>query len=96
MKSEALQPRINHDLPHEEFGNGVLLSDHVRIAVEDYFAQIEGYPVNDLYAIVITEVEKPLIETVLDYARHNQSKAAKVLGLSRSTLRKKMTQYGLE
>jgi Fis family transcriptional regulator len=45
--------------------------------------------------MVINEVEKPLLETALKHAGYNQTKAAKVLGLSRSTLRKKLDQHGI-
>jgi Fis family transcriptional regulator len=45
--------------------------------------------------MVIEEVERPLIETVLDYAQGNQTQAARLLGISRSTLRKKMAHYGI-
>lgn len=74
----------------------LLLSDHVRMSLQRYFAQLDGHEATDLYAMVISEVEKPLIETVLEQCGHNQSKAAMVLGVSRSTLRKKMLQYGIE
>lgn len=73
-----------------------ILSEHVRMAMQNYFARLDGHETTNLYAMVINEVEKPLIETVLEQCGHNQSKAAQVLGLSRSTLRKKMTQYGIE
>jgi Fis family transcriptional regulator len=72
------------------------LSECVRTALKHYFAQLEGHQATGLYAMVITEVEKPLIETVLDQCGHNQSKAAQMLGLSRSTLRKKMAQYQID
>jgi Fis family transcriptional regulator, factor for inversion stimulation protein len=71
------------------------LSGHVRIAVEQYFSQLNGHPACGLYSMVIGEVEKPLIQTVLDHSGHNQTKAAWILGMSRSTLRKKMEYYGL-
>ncbi|HYE35075.1 helix-turn-helix domain-containing protein [Methylocaldum sp.] len=74
----------------------LLLSDHVRMTLRRYFAQLDGHEATDLYTMVISEVEKPLIETVLEQCGHNQSKAALVLGVSRSTLRKKMLQYGIE
>jgi Fis family transcriptional regulator len=45
--------------------------------------------------MVIREVEKPLIEAVLKHCGQNQTKASKVLGLSRSTLRKKVELYDL-
>lgn len=73
-----------------------VLSDHVRLAMRTYFARLDGHEATNLYAMVIHEVEKPLIETVMEQCGHNQSKAAQVLGLSRSTLRKKMAQYGIE
>lgn len=73
----------------------VLLSVHVKQALELYFAQLKGHDAANLYTMVMSEVEKPLLEAVLVYCGHNQSKAAKALGLSRSTLRKKMDQYGL-
>ncbi len=73
-----------------------LLSEHVRHAVERYFAQINGHPASGLYAMFIGEVEKPLIETVLKQVGFNQTKASKALGISRSTLHKKMNRYGLE
>ncbi len=71
------------------------LSDHVRTALEGYFARLDGHPVNDLYAMVLAEVERPLFETVLRHTGSNQTRAATILGISRSTLRKKLTQYGM-
>ncbi len=71
------------------------LSTYVRHAVESYFVQLDGHDSSGLYALVLAEVEKPLLETVLKHANYNQSKTAKILGLSRSTLRKKMDQYGI-
>lgn len=75
--------------------NTVTLSAHVKQAVDDYFAQLNGHAAADLYAMVLSEVEKPLLETALYHSGQNQTKAAKALGLSRSTLRKKLELYGL-
>lgn len=63
--------------------------------MENYFQNLDGQPVSDVYDMVMTEVEAPLLEIVLKYTRHNQTKAAQVLGLNRGTLRKKLKQYGL-
>jgi Fis family transcriptional regulator, factor for inversion stimulation protein len=71
------------------------LSSSVKQTVTNYLAQLDGHDPVQVYDMVLAEVEKPLLEVVLEYTRHNQSKAAKVLGVSRSTLRKKLEQYGL-
>ena len=71
------------------------LSIHVKKTMEHYFAQLNGHDTTGLHAMVISEVEKPLIEAALEYCGHNQTKASKILGLSRSTLRKKLDLYGL-
>jgi Fis family transcriptional regulator len=71
------------------------LSDHVRHCVEDYFSHLNGHESSGLYQLVLNEVEKPLLETALKHSDFNQCKAAKILGLSRSTLRKKLEQYGI-
>ena len=63
--------------------------------VADYFNQLEGEPVSELYQMVLAEMEIPLLEKVLEYTRGNQTKAAELLGLNRGTLRKKLKQYGL-
>lgn len=71
------------------------LRDSVEIAVNNYFQHLEGQDVTDVYDMVMSEVETPLLEVVMKYTRHNQTKAAQVLGLNRGTLRKKLKQYGL-
>ena len=49
----------------------------------------------DVYNLVISEVELPLLTSIMHHARGNQSLAAKMLGLSRGTLRKKLKTHGL-
>lgn len=74
----------------------LLLSECVRSALKDYFSRLDGHAVSELHEMVIAEVERPLIQTVLEHYGYNQSRTAQALGLSRSTLRKKITHYGLE
>ncbi len=81
--------------PHQSKTPPVTLSTHVKEAVELYFAQLNGHDAADLYNLVLHEVERPLLETALKHAGYNQTKAAKALGLSRSTLRKKLDQHGI-
>jgi two-component system response regulator AtoC len=49
----------------------------------------------NLYERILSEVEKTLIVQALEDNDHVQLRAAKELGLSRNTLRKKMQQYGI-
>lgn len=71
------------------------LRDYVENAVNNYFQHLDGQDVTNVYEMVLSEVETPLLEVVMKYTRHNQTKAAEVLGLNRGTLRKKLKQYGL-
>ncbi len=68
---------------------------HVKQTVEQYFLHLNGHDAVGLHAMVIAEVEKPLLQATLEHSGYNQTKAAKALGLSRSTLRKKLEHYGL-
>lgn len=71
------------------------LRDCVERAVTNYFQHLDGQDVTDVYEMVLAEVEAPMLEVVMKYTRHNQTKAANLLGLNRGTLRKKLKQYGL-
>ncbi len=72
------------------------LSGCMRIALQTYFRDLDGgQPPVDLYQTVLVEVELPLLEVVMKYADGNQSRAAKILGLNRTTLRKKLKQHKL-
>jgi Fis family transcriptional regulator len=66
------------------------LAEHVKQTIDLYFSQLNGHDAVNIYAMVINEVEKPLLESTLNHMNNNQSKAARSLGLSRSTLRKKL------
>ncbi len=50
---------------------------------------------NNLYELILAEVEAPLMECVMEYTKNNQSRAAIVFGLSRGTLRKLLKKYGM-
>ena len=71
------------------------LSECVRNALRFYLHRLGGYEVDDLHEMVIREVERPMIETVLEHTQGNQTRTAAMLGMSRSTLRKKMAHYGI-
>ncbi|EAR21423.1 helix-turn-helix domain-containing protein [Nitrococcus mobilis] len=68
----------------------------VREALEGYFRRLEDCECSGLYKMVLTEVEIPLLQAVMRVCSGNLTKAAQMLGINRSTLRKKLQYYGLE
>ena len=86
---------VLHPMETTKKNVSIPLSAYVKQSVEVYFSQLSDHDAVDLHALVISEVEKPLLEAALAHSGYNQTKTAKVLGLSRSTLRKKLEHYGI-
>lgn len=72
------------------------LADAVRRSLERYFRDMDGEKPTAIYDMVLRNIEKPLIETVLGRAEGNQTLAATMLGINRNTLRKKMHQLRIK
>ena len=68
----------------------------VRRTLDGYFRDLDGERPAGIYDMVISCVEKPLIEVVLHKVGGNQTQAAELLGLNRNTLRKKIRTYGIK
>ena len=68
----------------------------VRRAIDGYFKDLDGEKASGVYDMVINCIEKPLLESVLNRVRGNQTHAAQMLGLNRNTLRKKMKSHGIK
>ncbi|NNC23905.1 DNA-binding transcriptional regulator Fis [Salinisphaera sp. USBA-960] len=72
------------------------LRHYVGASLDQYFESLNGCePPDNLYEMVLAEVEKPLLERVLDQTGGNQSRAAEMLGINRATLRKKLRRHAL-
>jgi Fis family transcriptional regulator len=71
------------------------LSEAVDRAVQNYLSAMDGQEVTELYELVISEIEAPLLAAVLKRTGHNQSRSSAMLGLNSGTLRKKLKKYGL-
>ena len=71
------------------------LREHVAQSVRRYLRDLDGCDADDVYEIVLREMEIPLFVEVLNYCDGNQSRAAALLGIHRATLRKKLKEYGL-
>lgn len=62
--------------------------------LERFFLEHENeIPESGLYNRIINEVEKSIFIKTLGFTNNNQSKAAKILGINRNTLRKKLETY---
>tara|TARA_B100001250_G_scaffold364909_1_gene345302 strand:+ start:330 stop:596 length:267 start_codon:yes stop_codon:yes gene_type:complete len=72
------------------------LKDEVRKAMKRYFNQLDpkNTPI-DVYQLVLKEVEPPMLKSVMKFCNNNQSKAARVLGINRTTLRTKLKKYNI-
>ena len=76
-------------------GEGKQLGHQVSRSMRKYFKQLDGENPTDIYDMVIKEVELPLLEIVMKECDYNQSKASKILGINRGTLRTKLKEHNL-
>lgn len=74
---------------------GLCLNEFVRCVVRQYLDDMGNTPPDNLHELILNEVEKPLIEAVLEHTEGNQSRAAEVLGITRTTLRNRVKRYKL-
>jgi Fis family transcriptional regulator len=71
------------------------LEQSVRNRLERYFADLGESEPHDILAMVMTCVERPVLQVALEKTNGNQSRAADMLGITRSTLRKKLIAHNL-
>ena len=75
--------------------DALVLRHLVKNSLEQFLNELDDQQVGDLYALLMEQVEPPLLQIVMQRERQNQTRAAQALGLSRTTLRKKLVHYGL-
>lgn len=83
---------MNHKLYTGNHNQKLITRESVRI----YLESLNGHTTNQLYDLVIEETEKGMIVEVLDWCKGNRSKAAEVLGITRTTLRNKMRKLKIK
>lgn len=72
------------------------LEKAVKNLVKQYFETVDQHHENGfLHEELIRRVERELIHQVMKHTERNQSQTAKILGISRTTLRKKLMEYQL-
>lgn len=95
MTNRTATQRILEVVDGDRVGTSHSLRDYAERTLRRYFADLDGHDPSELYEFVLGEIEPPLLRTLMDYTRGNQSRAAAILGLNRSTLRKKLRQYNI-
>ncbi|MHB1947646.1 MAG: helix-turn-helix domain-containing protein [Gammaproteobacteria bacterium] len=75
--------------------DSITLRQAVRDTLRNYFTNIGGEQPVDFYSILLEEIERPMLEVLINHTHYNQVKMAHILGISRGTLRKKLKQYGM-
>ncbi len=96
---EIVRAELAEDLsgPVTPLASGESLSAAVDQHLKEYFDAHEGgLPASGLYGRIIRVVERPLIERALAVTRGNQIQAARLLGLNRNTLRKKIRELDIQ
>lgn len=71
------------------------ISECVRRSLDRYFRDLDGEKPNDVYDMVLSQVERPMLEVVMRQVKGNQTLAAELLGINRNTLRRKLNEYDL-
>ena len=71
------------------------LQEAVTSNLEKYFEDLDNTQPGLIYDMVLSAVEKPMLEVVMRHAGGNQLRASAMRGINRNTLRKKLTTYGL-
>ena len=78
-----------------EADNPIPLRQNVEEAIRRYLEDMGQSQPECLYRTLMAEVEPPLIKEVLRYTQGNQSKTARILGMTRNTLRTKLHRYDI-
>jgi Fis family transcriptional regulator len=71
------------------------ISECVKRTLDRYFRDLDGEKPSAVYEMVLRNVEKPMLETVMRHANGNQTVAAEMLGINRNTLRRKLIEHKL-
>lgn len=73
----------------------ITLRENVAEVMNHYFDNLKGEEPRNLYDFFIDEVDEPVLAAALKYTDNNQSETARILGISRGTLRTKMKKFGM-
>lgn len=78
-----------------EADSTIPLRQNVQAAIRRYLEDMGQSQPESLYRTLMAEVEPPLIEEVLRYTQGNQTQTARILGMTRNTLKAKLDRYDI-
>lgn len=85
----------NDEINIQHDNDQVTLRENVAEVMRHYFANLKGEEPRHVYDFFLDEIEEPLLAAVMKYTQDNQSETARILGLSRGTLRTKLKKFGM-
>lgn len=71
------------------------LEEIIETRLKSFLTRVKDLEMGDLYNTILPMAERPLLKLILKQTRYNQIKAAKILGINRNTLRKKIRDLGI-
>lgn len=71
------------------------LRDAAVRVVRRYLQDLNGTECNDLYSLMLRQVERPVLEEAMRHCAGNLTRASELLGMNRATLRKKLDELGI-
>ena len=94
-ESAAIEPAFFELTQPTEAATVASLREAVDLFVRRSLDEMEGELSSDFYDLVLSQMEAPLLQAVMEYTRGNQTRASQMLGLNRGTLRKKLKRYDI-
>jgi len=74
---------------------GSSLSETTKETVEHYLMLLGDQDATFLYRQIMDEVERPLLQIMMEHTNGNQSRTAQCLGINRATLRSKLKRHSI-
>ncbi len=87
-----LQAMAEAEPPAKASGTDPSLEDLIQSKVSDFVKGMRNGSARNLYPMLISAVERPLLSSTLRETQGNQIQAARLLGMNRNTLRKKIAE----
>ena len=96
MNDQPGNKPISEDTMNADSEQAIPLRQHVKNTISRYLQDMGNTAPENLYQLLLAEIEPPLLEEILKCTGGNQSRAAEMLGITRNTLRTKMRRYSIK